>query len=93
MNVRELFLKKLADVRRAWKTRPMTKEMEVQVRAIVKSEAKRIVDENVRLKLVLTRIINDLPQRRDWLDPDVEQEARALMRAVQPPEPEPQEAA
>ncbi len=36
---------------------------------------------NAHDKLVhlLRHIINDLPQRRDWLDPDIEREARALL--------------
>lgn len=50
-----------------------------EVRAVVRDEAKRIVDQNVALRLVLKRIVDDLPIKRDWLDPDLEREARALL--------------
>jgi len=30
---------------------------------------------------VLKRILSDLPRNRDWLDPDLEKMARALLRA------------
>jgi hypothetical protein len=67
----------------------MTKEMKAQVRAIRDNEAKRIVDENVRLKILLARIINDLHSqqvslklKRGWLDPDLEREAREILQAI-----------
>lgn len=39
-----------------------------------------------RLRWLLERIIADLPKRRDWLDPDIEAEARAVtgVQLVQP---------
>lgn len=58
----------------------MTKEMEAQVRVIVKAEAKRIVDENTQLKILLARLLAELPVRRDWLDPDLEREAKELLK-------------
>lgn len=30
---------------------------------------------------VLRRIINDLPQKRDWLDPQLEREAKLILQA------------
>ena len=32
------------------------------------------------LERVLGRILNELPTRRDWLDPDLERDARALSK-------------
>ncbi len=61
----------------------MTKEMETQVRAVVKDEARAIVDENVRLKLLINRLLGDLPSRRDWLDPDLEREMREAVGSTE----------
>lgn len=34
------------------------------------------------LKLALAAIIRDLPERRDWLDPDVEKMAREVLKEL-----------
>jgi len=40
-------------------------------------------DETIeRLLYVLKRIINDLPTNRDWLDPDLEKEAREIIKEL-----------
>ena len=36
-------------------------------------------EESAYARSLLGRIINDLPERRDWLDPDLEREARAFL--------------
>ena len=33
-----------------------------------------------RVKWLLGQIIQSLPMRRDWLDPDIEREARAILK-------------
>lgn len=38
-----------------------------------------MTDSGVRIQQVLARIIEDLPSRRDWLDPALEAEARELL--------------
>ncbi len=81
VNNRQQFLDKIAVVRKTWEERPMTKEMEEQVRGVVKDEARAIVDENVRLKLLINRFLGDLPTKRDWLDPDLEREMREVIRS------------
>lgn len=82
VNNQQVFLARIAEVRRAWENRPMTKEMEERVRMVVKDEAKRIVDENVRLKLLINSLLSDLPTNRDWLDPDLEREMREAIRST-----------
>jgi len=41
--------------------------------------ARRLELDRAALMEALTRIIGDLPQRRDWLDPDLEALARAAL--------------
>lgn len=43
--------------------------------------AREIEERLARLTWCLQQIITDLPQRRDWLDPAVEMEARHLLEA------------
>lgn len=40
----------------------------------------QIADERAALKNILKRILDDLPQNRDWLDPDLEKVARELVK-------------
>ena len=40
-----------------------------------------IETEKMHAESILRRIIADLPQNRDWLDPQLEREARAILRA------------
>ena len=39
----------------------------------------QLAKENVKARWLLSQIITHLPTSRDWLDPDVEREARALL--------------
>ena len=41
--------------------------------------ALEMIKENDRLRYLLTRIMSDLPSRRDWLDPDLERIARSAI--------------
>jgi hypothetical protein len=43
--------------------------------------AVRLEEERNRAESVLRRIISDLPQNRDWLDPQLEREARDILQA------------
>lgn len=51
----------------------------VYPRAIKVSEIPTAGEREKNLEWALRQIVQDLPQKRDWLDPDVEKVARALV--------------
>lgn len=42
-------------------------------------ELDRLNDENKTLKYIIKQILNDLPQNKDWLNPDIEKMARIII--------------
>jgi aromatic ring hydroxylase len=47
---------------------------------VLQETIKELKEENTLLRLIFGSIINDLPSRRDWLDPDLEKAAKDVLR-------------
>lgn len=56
------------------------KTIELTYLKTIELSYQRIRDRTEGLESVLRQIINSLPSNKDWLDPDVEKEARKLLR-------------
>lgn len=50
-----------------------------QMRAVME-EVRDIVKERNRAQWLLKQVLNDLPQKRDWLNPEIEREMREVTR-------------
>lgn len=48
----------------------------------IDAELENLHAENERLRWILNQIITHLPSNRDWLDPDVEREARDTLAST-----------
>ncbi len=46
----------------------------------LKARAPELLEENERLRFLLRSIVDDLPTKRDWLNPDIEREAKAILK-------------
>ena len=75
---------------------PITDRLASPARAFVRnahvlhaSHARRLETDRAALMEALSQIIGDLPQRRDWLDPDLEAFAKSALTAARANFPQP----
>lgn len=57
-----------------------TKELPINITENLLMASIKMIEERTALRSVLKRILDDLPQNRDWLDPDLEKIARELVK-------------
>lgn len=62
-----------------WEKAAALKRAQQDVDSHFRTDLARLREENRELRLILTEILNDLPIRRDWLNPDLEKAARAAL--------------
>jgi len=47
---------------------------------VLQDTINELKEENIQMRLIFGSIMNDIPLRRDWLDPDLEKAAKDVLR-------------